>query len=67
VLCWRVAKAVEVAILLRTVANLKTVCGPFREPVYLRGVPRGVFSKYITLDPLQHLGMTIRLEGRVAA
>jgi hypothetical protein len=31
------------------------------------GVPRGIFSKYIPLDPLQHLGMTIRLEGRVAA
>ena len=31
------------------------------------GVPRGIFSKYIPLDPLQHLGMTIRLEGVVAA
>ena len=31
------------------------------------GVPRGIFSKYITLDPLRHIGMTIRLEGMVAA
>jgi hypothetical protein len=33
----------------------------------LLGVPRGIFSKDITLDPLQHLGITIRLEGVVAA
>lgn len=31
------------------------------------GVPRGIFCKYIPLAPLQHLGMTIRLEGMVAA
>jgi hypothetical protein len=29
-------------------------------------IPRGIFSKDITLDPLRHLGMTIRLEGIVA-
>jgi hypothetical protein len=28
---------------------------------------RGIFSKDITLNPLQNLGMTIRLEGIVAA
>jgi len=37
-----------------------------QEVIYMRGVPRGIFSKDITLDPL-HLGMTIRLEGIVAA
>jgi hypothetical protein len=30
-------------------------------------IPRGIFAKYITLNPLQHLGMSIRLEGMVAA
>lgn len=28
---------------------------------------KGIFSKDITLDPLRRLGMTIRLEGVVAA
>jgi len=35
--------------------------------VYMLGVPRGIFSKYIPLENLQHLGTTIRLEGVVAA
>jgi hypothetical protein len=30
-------------------------------------LPGGIFSKYIPLENLQHLGMTIRLEGTVAA
>jgi len=55
------------AIFLRTVANLKKVCGPLRGAVYIRGAPRRIFSKYFPLNPLQHLGMPIRLEGVVAA
>jgi len=31
------------------------------------GVPRGIFSKDITLDPMKDLDMTIRLEGMVTA
>jgi hypothetical protein len=31
------------------------------------GVPRGIFSKYISVAPIEHLGMKIRLEGLVAA
>jgi hypothetical protein len=31
------------------------------------GVPRGIFFKDITLDPIKHLGMPIRLERMVAA
>jgi hypothetical protein len=31
------------------------------------GVPRGTFLKDFTLSPLRHLGLTIRMEGRVAA
>jgi hypothetical protein len=31
------------------------------------GVPRGIFSKYIILSPMKYLGLTIRLEGVVAA
>jgi hypothetical protein len=30
-------------------------------------IPRGIFSKYIPWDGLWHLGLTIRLEGTVAA
>jgi hypothetical protein len=30
-------------------------------------MPRRIFSKYIPWDGLRHLGMTIRLEGVVAA
>ena len=37
------------------------------EVIYVRGVPRGILSKDVTLDPLQNLGMTIRLEGIVGA
>jgi len=31
------------------------------------GFSRGIFSKYIPMENLHHLGMTIRLEGTVAA
>ncbi len=30
-------------------------------------VPRGNFLKYIPLDPLQHAGLIVSFEGRVAA
>jgi hypothetical protein len=30
-------------------------------------IPRGMFSKDITLDPMKDLDMTIRLEGMVTA
>jgi len=35
--------------------------------VHIAGVLRGIFSKDITLDPISHVNMTIRLEGIVAA
>jgi hypothetical protein len=41
--------------------------GQRRPPVYSRGVLRGIFSKDITLDPVRHVNMTIRLEGIVTA
>jgi hypothetical protein len=43
----------------------RTYGAVIHEVIYMRDA--GIYSKDITLDPLQHLGMTIRLDGRVAA